>query len=336
MRPWRLLVALLLCALLLPAAVSTAQAQPKTAERGRVSGSIVGAPEGVKLEGTRVVLVQFKLDEQGQPKGSPVETSTADAKGKYAFNNVPVAGQTVYQVGATVNGQLVGSQPFTFPEGKLHVSLNLQYPHLVSDGSAVHIEQGLIAVEPRRGAVLITEVLHLLNPGPDVIEGVQHPLELNLPSGAEHLEVIREIQQSNGHERLGSKLLFYGNLEPGATTIAYRYTLPVWLGTVKLHKEYPHPVDNLSVLTPHDSLRMDTARFEAKEPQTIQGSRYDSWVATDIAALTPVSLRMSGVPVPQQVYLVPTAGFVLLMVGMVGWFMLRRLPRGDGDDEDSA
>jgi hypothetical protein len=310
----------------LSAGAGSAWGQQPASARGRVTGAIEGAPEGVKLEGTRVVLVQFKLDDKGVPKGEPIQTQTTGADGKYAFADVPIEPRTVYQVGASVGGQMAGSQPFTFPAGEREVLLNLRYPHLVTDASVVRIDEGLVAVEPRRGSVWITEVLHLTNPGQDVVEGVQRPLELELPSGAENLEVIREIQERNGHERLGDKLLVYGNLEPGRTTIAYRYRLPVWLGTVELRKRFPHAVGAFTVLTPEEGrLRLHGQGFTAQDPQTIENGRFSAWAMRDVAAGQAITVRLSGVPVRQEVYLIPTAGFAVLMVGVVVWFLRRRL-----------
>ena len=319
-----LLLAPLLC--LLPGTSGRAAAQD--ASRGRITGTIEDAPVGVTVAGARVVLVQFKLDGKGVPKGQPIREATVDAQGSFRIDDVPIEPQTVYQVGASVGEQVVGSQPFTFPEGKRNMELALHYPRLVSDASGVRIEEGLIAVEPRRAGVWVTEVLHLVNPGQDIIEGVQRPMELNLPSGAEKLEIVRELQSRNGHERLGNKLLFYGNLEPGNSTVAYRYHLPVWLGTVELNKTYPHAVKMLSVLTPEGTLRLLGQRFEARPMQTIDGKRFSAWAATDIAAGQSIAVRMSGVSMRQEVYLVPTGGFAVLMVGVVIWFLRRRLGAG--------
>jgi hypothetical protein len=325
-RPRRTGAAALLLAALLLAGTAGAQSAPKAeAVRGRVMGTIQGAPEGVNLAGTRVVLVQFRISDEGQPKGQPIRSETVGADGKYAFTDVPIEPRTVYQVGATVGSQVVGSQPFTFPAGEREVLLDLHYPRLVTDSSAVRIEQGLIAVEPRRGALLVTEVLHLINPGENVIEGVQRPLELSLPAAADKLEFLREIEESNGHERLGGKLLIYGNLEPGRTTVAFRYRLPVWLGSVELSKQYPHGVARLSVLSPEGSLRLHDERFTPQGTQTLGDAQYDSWVATDIPARQRISVHLSGVPVRQEIYLIPTAGFAVLMAGVVVWFLRRRL-----------
>lgn len=336
----RLLPVLLLATLLLAAglpaaptaAFAQAQAQP---ERGNVTGRITGAPEGATLAGTRVVLLQFRLTPEGQPEGNPIQTRETAADGSFAFSEVPIEERTVYQIGATVEGQVVGSEPFTFPAGQRDVQLNLQYPRVTGDNSGVRIMEGLIAVEPRRGGVWVTEVLHLVNGGQDTVEGVRRPLELNVPSGAEDLEVIREIQQQEGHERLGSTLLFYGNLEPGRTTVAFRYKLDVWLGKMGLEKRYPLPVGTLSVLSPEGTLRLHGERFAPQEQQQIDGTPFDAWAATGLNPGEPVTLRFSGVPVRQEVYLVPLAGFFLVMGAVVIWFLRRRLP-ADGEAEESA
>ena len=322
----RLVPALLVLAVLALPAPLPAQAPGGT---GEVTGAIQDVPEGVALEGTRVVLVQFRISDEGQPKSQPVQSQTVGADGRYAFQAVPIEPRTVYQVGATVGGQVVGSQPFTFPAGERQVLLNLHYPRVVSDSSAVRIEEGLVAVEPRRGAVWVTEVLHLVNGSGDTVEGVRRPLEFILPSGAGKVEMLREVQDGTGHERLGNKLLVYGNLEPGRTTVAFRYNLPVWLGAAKLSLQYPHVVGRLSVLVPEGSLRVGAPRFNPAEPQSFDKSRFDVWAATDLPAQESVQVRFSGVPVRQEVYLIPVGGFVLLMAGVVIWFLRRRLAHPD-------
>ena len=163
------------------------------------------------------------------------------------------------------------------------------------------------------------------------MEGMQHPMELDLPVGAQNLEVVREIQPHNGHEQLGHKLLIYGNIEPGNSTIAFRYHLSVWLGSVDLSKVYPHPVKTLSVLTPKGTMYLVGKRFEAKPTQTIDGTPFSAWSTTDIAAGQPVDVRMGGVPIRQEVYLIPTGGFVVVMLGVVLWFVRKRLRAGQGE-----
>jgi hypothetical protein len=318
-----------------PASPAGRDAAPAAVAMGSITGRIEGAPEGTALAGTRVVLVQFRLDEQGVPQGEPIQAQPADAEGRYAFADVPIQARSVYQIGASVAGRTVSSRPFTFPPDQREVLLNLRVPHLVRDAGAVRIDEGLIAVEPRRGAVWVTEVLHLDNASPDVVEGVERPLLLGIPPQAEALELLRGIRATDTHERLGGTLLVYGNLPPGRTTVAFRYRLPVWLGEVALDKRYPHPVGTLSVLSPQGNLRLAGSHFAPQEAQEIEGTRYDAWGLLDLDAGEAVRVRLRGVPVRQEVYLIPLGGFFVVMASVLLWFLRRRLPVG-GQATDTA
>lgn len=295
---------------------------------GRITGSIEGADEGADFSGTKVVLMQFKVNEKGVPNSDPVQVQEATAEGSYTFEDVPVDPDAVYQIGARFNGRMMGSDPFTFPDGKREVRLDLRLPQLTSDASGVRIAEALLAVEPKRGAVWLTEVLHIDNPTGNVIEGVRSPLELRLPAGAERVEVLRQDLEEADHKRAGAKLLLYGNLSPGRSTLAFRYLLSVPLGTVSLEKAYPYPVRTITVLVPEGNLTMLSDRFNPRDPQDIQGMRYDAWVTNDVAATQPIEVRMSGVPSQQEYFLIPIAGFLVLMAGVVVFF-LRRAKRGD-------
>jgi len=94
---------------------------------------------------------------------------------------------------------------------------------------------------------------------------------------------------------------------------------------VELNKVYPHPVKTLSVLTPRGSMHLVSKQFEAKPAQTIDGTPFSAWATTDVAAGQSIAVRMSGVPIRQEVYLIPAGGFVLLMGGVVLWFLRKRL-----------
>lgn len=315
------LPAALACLLLL----STTPAAAEQAVLGRITGRILAAPDGTNFSAIKVVLVQFGLDAKGVPQGSSLQTIMVDSDGSYAFDDVPIDPQTVYQIGARLNDTMLGSEAFTFPKGERKVMMNLRVPGLLTDPSRLRIDEGLIVVEPRSGAVWITEVLHLVNPTGEVIEGVTRPLELTVPREAEALEMLQQVRQGDDPERLGAKLLVYGNLPPGRTTVAFRYRLPVALGEVALEKRYPHPIGVLSVLAPLGNLELDSGAFERQEAQEIEGRRYDAWAARDIEARTRIHVRLTGVPTRQKVYLYPLAGFFLLMAGIVTWFVRKRL-----------
>ena len=117
------LPAALACLLLLSTAPAAEQAV-----LGRITGRILTAPEGTNFSAIKVVLVQFRLDAKGVPQGSTLQTVMVDSDGGYAFNDVPIEPQTVYQIGARLNDTMLGSEAFTFPKGERKVMMNLRVP----------------------------------------------------------------------------------------------------------------------------------------------------------------------------------------------------------------
>lgn len=315
-------IAALLAAVILAATASPLHGQP--AAMGRVTGRIVGGKAGESLKGAKVVLVRFTLDASGTPQGSPIQIQEADADGAYVFENVPIDTHSVYQLGTRLDGTLIPSESFTFPDGKHTVTLNLRIPQVVADSSSLRIANALLALEPQVGAVWVTDVVHLQNPTQDVIQDVQTPLELQVPPEAENLDVIRH-DPPGSHQRLGNKLLLYGNLHPGITTVAVRYRLPALLGGVTLEKTYPRLVSQLTVLVPSGQLRVASEHLDPRQPQVLEGQSYDVWEGANLAPQSVVRITASGVPLRQAWLLVPFALFLGVMAGVVFWY-LRRLP----------
>jgi hypothetical protein len=298
----------------------------------RVVGRITGAAPK-EVAGAKVVLVRFKLDAQGVPQGAPVQTQAADAEGRYEFNQVPVDTHAVYKLGAAVANRVVSSEPFTFPEGKRLVQLDLHLPSLVSDPAGLRFKQALLALDPQVGAVWVTAVLHVGNPTPNVIDVANAPLELGLPEGASHLEMMREDQEGAEHTLLGAKLLVYGRIPPGDSTIAFRYRLGAALGSVSAETRYPFPVDELVVLAPRGSVRVASEQLSPGPPRQVEGASYDSWSGRALPAQQPVLLRAQGIPLRQELFLLPLLGFFAAMAGVVLWFVrgrMRREPAGGG------
>lgn len=317
------------CALLLAGLLMLAAPPARAQSTARIVGKITGAPLK-DVAGAKVVLVRFKLDAQGVPQGVPVQTQAADAQGAYEFKQVPVDLQAVYKLGAAVAHQVVSSDPFTFPEGKRLVQLDLHVPGLVSDPAGLHFKQALIALEPQVGAVWVTEVLHVGNPTANVIDVANAPLELNLPEGASHLEMMREDQEGAEHTLLGAKLLVYGRV-PGNSTIAFRYRVGAALGTLRAEMRYPYPVDELLVLAPQGSVRLASEQLSPGQPRQLEGTSYDSWSGRQLQAQHAVVLRAQGIPLRQELFLIPLLGFFAVMAGVVVWFVrgrMRREPAG--------
>jgi hypothetical protein len=325
-RPWKPGVAALLAALAIPALLALTAAPAWATGEGRIVGKIAGA--SVKeTAGAKVVLVQFKLDAQGAPQGAPIQSAAADAQGHFEFLQVPIDTHAVYKLGTRVSGRLVASEPFTFPEGKREVRLDIAVPPLVSSTEGLHFKRALVVLEPAVGAVWVTEVLHVGNPTGNVIDAVNNPLELSLSEDASDLSVMRTDLEEENHSQVGPKLMVYGRIQPGDSTIAFRYRMGAALGSLKLDKRWPHPVDEVLVVAPQGTVTLTSEQLSPRPEQKFEGVPYDAWGAPALAATHSVVLRAQGIPVRQELYLIPLAGFLLVMGGVVWWFLRRRLPR---------
>ncbi len=298
-------------------------------------GDVVGtltAPDNGAVAGSEVVLMKFRLNEQGVPVGEPFRTQRVAADGAYRFEGVPGGNRSVYQLQAEVGGQTLRSGPFPIPPQGGAVTVDLRVPKVVTDRSRVQLAEAALVIDPQSGGAWVTEVVHIMNRGQDVVDGTEQPLRLHVPEGAEQFEVVRELPRQERHERLGATLLVYGDLPPGQNTLAYRYRLPVWFRSLHLEKRYPDTVGLLNIFVPEGSLQVDGLEY-AKEPvHTFEQARYDRWSRRGIAANAPFTVPLAGFPMQQQVLLVPGIVFFVAMAGVVGWFLRRRLRNAPEED----
>ena len=317
----------LLCVLLLalPAAFPGVGGRARAEEQGRVTGRLTGNPEKGSLEGATVVLLRFRAGEDGKPEGGPLGRQVAGKDGAFAFENVPIDRKAAYQLGTRVDGNLVASQPFSFPPGKVEVRMDLPIPDLKRDTSQLVLGRAFFVLEARVGRLWVTELLHLENPTKVVMDSRQTPLELPLPAQAEELEILELGLQEGSHERVGAKLLVFGKIRPGTNTVAFRYVLPSGLGGVRMEWRYTLPVVEAQVVVPAGSLKVSGERLRSLGRKKMGGQTYDAWGAGELPPSAVLRIEVSGVPVRQWIYLAPLAGFFAVMAAVVFWFMRRRL-----------
>jgi hypothetical protein len=291
-----------------------------------VEGHIEGHPQA----GLPVVLLQYRLNAEGQPEGGPIARTQTVEGGNYLFESVPVRAETVYRLGTRIDGRLVASDPFTFPKGAKKVLFNLRVPSVQKDTTVLSAQELLWVAEPRPGSVWITEVVHLSNSSQDVVDTHESALSLPLPPDAADFEMLRLEDETGKHERLGERLLIRAQFAPGLGVIAFRYRLPAWLGTAGWTRAYPFAAGNVRVLSPGGSVRAEGEGFAESTPETFQDVAYTVWARAALPAGTPVTVRLTGIPILQPLLLVPIAGFAVLMAGLVWWFLRRRLGRAAG------
>lgn len=320
-----LLAGVLLAAGQLPTAAPNATAQPLL-EPVRIEGQLTGAPQGARLEEAKVSLEKFTLDEQGRAQRSPVKAVQADSAGRYSITGFAVESKTLYRVTASLGSSSAGSKMFSIPPGQTALTVDLAFPRVAQDTSQMRIQEGVVVLEARRGALLITEIVHFSNPANQIVDTGRTPLEFSLPPGAEQLEMLRPRALDRKHEQMGEKLLIFQNLPPGRSSVAFRYLLPAAWGGVTLSKRYPFAVKQVSLLTPSGGLNIDGARLKKNPDRTIDKVNYRIWTTSEIPAGGAVLISAAGVPIHQQLLLIWVGVFLALMAGLVAWFWRTRLP----------
>ena len=319
----RIYPVLFLLALPILAGISAAAEEAGT---GRVSGRIIAGDEVGAVGGVPVVLLRFTLDKSGKPQGGPISRQVAAADGSFAFTGVTIEPGAVYRLGTRVEGRPASSSLFTFPKGGGEVRQDLTVADEVRETlEGLHFSQVVVGLEPGRGEVMVTEVLHIENPSQRVVAVERPPLEIPIPEAAGKLEMLRFTHPQAAHERVGGRLMVTGNLVPGTTTIAYRYLLPAWLGKAVFRKRYPLPVAELLVLSPSHNLEISGDGLAAVEDQTIEEIVYRAWGRSGIPAETAFRVTATGFPIRQEILLLPALGFFVVMAGIVGWFFRKRL-----------
>ncbi|MCZ6843806.1 MAG: hypothetical protein O7G32_13370 [SAR324 cluster bacterium] len=300
-----------------------AQAQ----QQGRVTGRLTGDPAKGSLEGATVVLLRFGAKADGKPSGGPVGRIVAGKDGSFAFENVPIDRKAMYQLGTRVDGGLIASKPFRFPPGKIEVRMDLPIPSLVSGFDGLRISQVLLVLEARVGTLWVTEILHLENPTTNIMSGSENPLELQLSPHAQDLEMIQMELQEGSHERVGGKLLLFGKARPGTTSVIFRYTLSTLLGSVRIEKSYALPVKEALLMVPVNEMEVSAKLLRPRGTRKIKDQTYSTWSAAELPPSAALRISVSGIPIRQWIFLIPLAGFLAVMAGVVLWFLRKRLGR---------
>jgi len=300
--------------------VWTAPLSAQQGDTGTVRGNILGLGEPLPAE-TPVVLLRFTLGEDGKPSGGPIARQMANADGSYEFRDVPLSNQAVYRLGTSLNGELIGSDLFTFPRGARELRIDLRADGAAGDSAGPTIDQALLALEPGVGRLRVTVVYHMRNAG-----AAAAPLLFAVPGNAREVEVVRQDLPGGQAEVAPAGIRLSGELPAGRFVIAYQYMLPAGWGRASIDHQVPLPTDSLIVLAQPGSMEVGGTGLTPRGEQTIDASIYNVWSQEDLPAGAVQPVTISGLPMQQSLLLIPMAGFLVVMAGMVMLY-LRRLRR---------
>ena len=262
----------------------------------KVAGRLQGAPPGAEIETARVALIQYTLDARSRIQEKKIEEVSPGKDGRFAFKPVTGRVKGMYRITAMLGDRRTGTDLFPLARPGETKSFDLRFPRLIEDRSALRIDEGLVLIEIRKTSVRVTEVVHLLNPTRNTMEGVKNPFQLFIPKAAEALEMLSPPNAANRHRRMDTRLLVSGHLPPGRTTVAFRYRLPTASGALILEKRYPHPVVNFLLLSPEGAATLESPGFTREKDRTIEAVRYRAWSRKSIEAGRNITLKLTGFP----------------------------------------
>ena len=262
-------------------------------------GRLVHATRPETVRGVRVLL--YSLSADGEPG---LRLAVTDAEGGFVFEEISNDPSTVYLVGTRVEEVPFGSR-VSFAEGELSQSVEILVREHTSDASLLGDEE--IQLRFDRGCTQL-RVLHshlLKNDGEAVIfvppqerDGRAPLLRVELPTEAEGFETL---VGSEGVERDGTTLRFWGPLHPGGQDLQFSYGLPLEK-SLRFELGFDRADGRVRLLSPRRGTRVEAADSSPGDDVQLDGRSYRSRVGT-LSAEGTLSLHVEPVPPGDEVRL---------------------------------
>ena len=323
-------------ALLVSAAAAggfVAHAQEATAV---VEGRVVNASsDGGSVGGLVVTLHEVTADGRQE-----LETTT-EPDGRFSFEGVIFDSETAYGVSVIYQDAFYGTDLDVSKWPPDPVELTVYEPTSDDGDLAVSSASVLFAgASPETGTVSAMEIVNLVNSGDQTYvpgPGVMDLLRFGLPSGASGLRVETSLVGAN-HIQVDRGFALVASVPPGSHEVMYAYEFPYSGAEAAFERAVRYGAENLRVMTPEDA--MDLAADSLGEPRTVAigETRYRLIEATGLAPGTPISVTLSGLPLPgggppglltevRFEYAAPVS-LALFMAMLVGYALWRRIRSG--------
>ncbi len=287
-------------------------------------------PDAELNDGTvsvRVIRGQLSNNVQNQVvelrSGDIVEEATTDAEGRATFATLN-PGQQV-QAATELDGERIESLPFAAP-GRGGVRLMLvgadpdrpvepAPPGLVTFGG-----ESFIQVEIVEESVEVYYVFDVNNPAQVAVEA-SDPVVMELPPGAQGVTVLPGSSPRTSVD--GRSVELSGPFDPGATPLRIAYILPYSGDSLVIEQAFP--VDWDSVLLSVEKLgavdyvsRQVNRRVEVPS-ETRGGTDYMLGSGPRVAAGTPFTLELAGLPHHSRMPSNIALAIALAILGIGGW-----------------
>jgi hypothetical protein len=262
-----------------------------TGTSGEIRGIVLDqTPPAHPVAGQRVHL------EIVEPGSSSTLDTTADPRGRFAFQHLPLGALRAFLVQVQYGGVQYAARAVLTPAVPLqNVQLSVFEP--TEDRSAVSGTVAFAAVELlQRG--LRASVIQRLQNGTQraVVVTDEDPLVFPLPLAPAAVEFVsgwRHPQVTHGTITDAIPVL------PGIMEVAYAFMFEPQTGTTTLRWQLPYGATDVELLVDH-GIRVSAAGLHAVGDVTERGRRYARWSGGPLRPGAAVSVRLDGLPVSRD------------------------------------
>jgi len=265
--------------------------------QGTIAGQVTNGTLGGPVTDLPVTLHIF----QGMQEAGTKETTT-DAEGRFQFSDLDE--EAFYFVTVVYQDIEYPSGLLRFKEGQTELDVPLTVYEPGTDDTALHIERAHLIVDFEPGALVIGEMLVLVNESDRVYVGAESQEQdlrpvvyIDLPADAQDLQLDggelgqRFVQTAEGFADTNPVL-------PGANQLIYSYRLPVSeeAADYTLERTFPYPVAHLNVLVADVGTHLHSEQVAFQGSVGAQGQRYLNYTGSNLAAGTRLTLELVGLP----------------------------------------
>ena len=231
------------------------------------------AADSVPVPLARVVLHRVGREEQG-----PVDSTVADARGRFAFRFLADT-SAIYLLSARHDGVAYFAPPVHTNPERPDTAIELVVADTSSRGrvtvSARHI---VISAPDEHGARAVVEVILLHNDGPSAVvaaDTTQPTVAVRVPRAATGITTGEGDFSAAAVRPVGDSVGVFGAIAPGERQLVLQYALPGDIGRAEFAFEGPVPLVNL--MLEEKSARVLGGLEAQPDSETIQGRGFSRW-----------------------------------------------------------
>ncbi len=300
-------------------ALATEMPAPTAADNAQMLGKVTG--EVYNASGGEVP-VDLTLTLRGFDHMQSVisQTTTLDADGVFAFDEVDTSPELAYVVTLDYGQATYGSDIGIFEEGVSELYLPVEIYETTTDSTILSVDRMHIFFEfVDEKTVRVIELVIISNPGNETLVAAEEggtTVNFTLPDGATSLE----FQDGILGERYLSTSDGFGDtisVRPGTGTyeILYAYEMPYDRKLELVHPMH-YPVDAVVILIPEDGVRVKGEMLRDDGTRDVQGVPYHLYSGGGLQSGDDLQLTLSGRPSASSPSLLQSSNTSLL-IGMV-------------------